>query len=282
MPSQSSNPKINNECGDELKHTMYREVSVAPFKVSIEAFYNKFWAAGKYGSAATNDDECARAGAIVAALHYCGILPHVSGNRTVLDVGCGRGWLTALLSDFGCVVGIDPVSAGPIRARELFPKIDFRIADTDTLIKEGGAATFDIVVSSEVIEHIHSAAQNRFFQDLFTLLKPGGCAVLTTPRGELWEWYKAHGNGFQPVEAWIFENDLQEMARTAGFQVLVQRRIFVGGYPYCTPARLLGVRHWRQCVRVLSRLSLIRRVVDHFGIYQILGLKRPGNRGDTI
>ena len=44
--------------------------------------------------------------------------------------------------------------------------------------------TFDLVVSSEVIEHLDAAAKIAFVQDLYRLVAPGGWVVLTTPNAQ--------------------------------------------------------------------------------------------------
>ncbi len=40
---------------------------------------------------------------------------------------------------------------------------------------------FDIVVSSEVIEHLDAEAKCNFIDELFRLTKPGGCVAVSTP-----------------------------------------------------------------------------------------------------
>jgi len=44
--------------------------------------------------------------------------------------------------------------------------------------------TFDLIVSSEVIEHLDAATKISFVQDLHRLVAPGGWVVLTTPNAQ--------------------------------------------------------------------------------------------------
>src|SRR5690606_25728399 len=43
----------------------------------------------------------------------------------ILDLGCGRGWMSNLLAKYGEVVGCDPVSGVIEYAKELYPALTF-------------------------------------------------------------------------------------------------------------------------------------------------------------
>jgi 2-polyprenyl-3-methyl-5-hydroxy-6-metoxy-1,4-benzoquinol methylase len=100
--------------------------------------------------------------------------------RKVLDLGCGNGTLCGALSAAGFeVVGCDPSEAGIEFARHTYPHIPFHrlgVYDDPALLGHGG---FDLVVSTEVIEHIFlPRALPRFASKV---LRKGGHLVLTTP-----------------------------------------------------------------------------------------------------
>src|SRR5207302_3854662 len=92
-------------------------------------------------------------------------MPHVLAfagrlmpNTRVLDVGCGNGFLCGEFLKRGCeVVGIDLSKQGIELARRTYPSGRFELlgADTDILERLGEDA-FDIVVSTEVAEHLYS------------------------------------------------------------------------------------------------------------------------------
>ena len=98
-----------------------------------------------------------------------------------LDVGCGNGYLANWFAEKGCaVVGIDPSGSGMEQARRAYPRVRFEqlVADEHLLGKLGEPA-FDLVVSTEVVEHLY--APREWAQGMFHCLRPGGRLVCTTP-----------------------------------------------------------------------------------------------------
>jgi SAM-dependent methyltransferase len=55
----------------------------------------------------------------------------------ILDLGCGRGWLTNLLSNYGEVIGIEPVKAVVDYGKSLFPSLNLITGTTKTLLERG-------------------------------------------------------------------------------------------------------------------------------------------------
>jgi 2-polyprenyl-3-methyl-5-hydroxy-6-metoxy-1,4-benzoquinol methylase len=102
------------------------------------------------------------------------------GTR-VLDVGCGNGSAAGLFLARGCtVVGIDLSESGIEIARKSYPSGRFEILPADDHIREHLCEPpFDIIVSTEVIEHLY--APRPYVQGCFKALKPGGRFICTTP-----------------------------------------------------------------------------------------------------
>jgi len=241
----------------------------------VDTFYRDYWRSPAWGGAELNEDEVARATAILEMLRRTFRSAHGTVSPPeILDIGCGRGWLTAMLSRLGHARGIDPTGSSVARARELFPMVDFRQREVQELLDELGPCRFDCVVSSEVIEHVRDQQKPAFLRSIYTLLKKGGHALLTTPRGELWEWYKNTSPGLQPVEHWIGERELDHLAQLQLFQIVERSRIFVPGYPYCLPARLLGIRRLRRLSDPIRCAWPVRNLAARVGVYQILLLRR--------
>jgi 2-polyprenyl-6-hydroxyphenyl methylase/3-demethylubiquinone-9 3-methyltransferase len=106
--------------------------------------------------------------------------PFTQGTR-VLDVGCGNGYLANWFADQGCsVVGIDPSGSGMDQARKAYPRVRFEqlIAD-EHLLEKLAEPAFDLVVSTEVVEHLYSPRD--WARGIRHCLRPGGRLVCTTP-----------------------------------------------------------------------------------------------------
>ena len=159
-----------------------------------EPFYESFWRSARWGAAEPNEDERSRLAAITDLLTGCDV-----GERPrILDLGCGRGWLSRALAARGEILGADVTAAAVERARELFPGLRFERADVEGLLASCGEASFDLVVSSEVLEHVGDGDKPAFLRGVHRLLRPGGHAILTTPRGELWPAWQRSRDGDSP------------------------------------------------------------------------------------
>lgn len=81
---------------------------------------------------------------------YLWALPRVEGKR-VVDVGCGSGYGTLLLSwAAASVIGIDLDPTAIAHARQQFPEVDFREAAADEPLGD----EVDLAVCFEVLEHV--------------------------------------------------------------------------------------------------------------------------------
>ncbi len=105
------------------------------------------------------------------------ILP---GTR-VLDVGCGNGYTCGEFLKLGCqVTGIDLSVQGVELARETYPQGRFEVLPADDrLLANLQEEPFDLVVSTEVVEHLY--APRSYASGCFKALKPGGRFICSTP-----------------------------------------------------------------------------------------------------
>jgi SAM-dependent methyltransferase len=107
-------------------------------------------------------------------------LPHTDVGR-VLEVGCNTG----LLLDYvhrvwgADVVGLEPSVYGQAGAQRFGLTIE--PCYTSDLLA-AGTEPFDLVLSTEVIEHVTDPAQ--FMRELRALVRPGGVAFVTTPNAD--------------------------------------------------------------------------------------------------
>ena len=199
--------------------------------MSSDAFYvNLFVNAPAWSAPQPNTDEAARWSKIAAFLEYIlrDIQQREPGRRLrILDVGCGRGWLTNLATMYGTCEGVEPVAGVVDHARRLFPHLRFEAGTAEIVANRADFQPYDVILTSEVIEHVPHGQKENFLAQLFRLLTPDGYVVLTTPRGEMWEQWKTIAPPNQPVEDWVSEEQLRALFTSQGFIEMGLDRIHV-------------------------------------------------------
>ena len=118
--------------------------------------------------------------------HHAYLLPSIDRflgapcNRSIFEIGFGNGSVANHFASNGFKVsGIEPSHDGVRIARKLYPHLD--------QLHQGNAyeplaeryGTFSIVISLEVIEHVY--APRKLVASAYSLLKPGGILILSTP-----------------------------------------------------------------------------------------------------
>lgn len=104
-------------------------------------------------------------------------LKRASAKR-VFDLGCGNGSTAERLSHRYQVRGVDPSEDGIREAQRAYPHLELRTGSTyDDLASRYGV--FDAVISLEVVEHVYEP--RRWAHTLFSLVRPGGTAIVSTP-----------------------------------------------------------------------------------------------------
>ncbi len=114
------------------------------------------------------------------------VILRLAGKMTpgmrILDLGCGNGSMAALFANEGCsVLGVDPSKQGVAHARSRnLPNTQFMEGlATPDLINQLGVEPFDMVISTEVVEHLY--APRDWAACAFHALRPGGAAICSTP-----------------------------------------------------------------------------------------------------
>jgi SAM-dependent methyltransferase len=108
---------------------------------------------------------------------YRFVLPLVTG-ATVLEVGCGEGYGTALLAGAARrVLGLDYDALTVAHATATYPRVRFVRANLAALPVPSGSA--DVVAALQVIEHVWNHPE--FVRECLRALRPGGRLVVTTP-----------------------------------------------------------------------------------------------------
>jgi 2-polyprenyl-3-methyl-5-hydroxy-6-metoxy-1,4-benzoquinol methylase len=109
---------------------------------------------------------------------FVALVEKIDGVRTICDLGCGNGHIAGRLGLHGYqVTGIDASRSGIRIAQQTYPEVKF----VEALINRdlNGLQTFDLVISSDVIEHLYRPSD--LLEAAGSLLKPGGHILLGTP-----------------------------------------------------------------------------------------------------
>lgn len=125
-------------------------------------------------------------------------------NKDVLDVACGEGYGSSLISEVAkTVTGVDiDIESVKFAARNYGKdNLDFVSASASQIPFQDHS--FDVVVSYETIEHID--AHLEFMSEVKRLLRPNGILVISSPNRPIYSDKKNHTNPFH-----IKELDLEE------------------------------------------------------------------------
>ena len=165
------------------------------------------------------------------------LLPHLTPDAKILDVGCGPGTITAGLADRvpqGHVTGLDAAQEVIEQAREVAgdrANLDFATGDVYALDYPDDA--FDVVQAHQVLQHLGDPV--RALREMRRVTKPGGLVAVRDGDfgGMTWypqlpildEWrtlYKrvARGNGGEPdggrrVHVWAREAGLTDVTNSS-------------------------------------------------------------------
>jgi 2-polyprenyl-6-hydroxyphenyl methylase/3-demethylubiquinone-9 3-methyltransferase len=113
--------------------------------------------------------------------HVFALAGELQPGTRVLDVGCGNGYTCGAFLRRGCqVVGLDLSEQGIALARQSYPAGRFELmAADDQILEKLGEAPFDLVISTEVVEHLYDPRS--YARGCIAALKPGGRFICSTP-----------------------------------------------------------------------------------------------------
>lgn len=107
-------------------------------------------------------------------------------GKKVLDIGCGSGLylLTFLKLGAEFVAGQDISQSSVNSANQTcleqgFQNFSIKVGNCENLLFENNS--FDLVFSGDVFEHINYEQKEKFVNEIFRVLKPGGVFVVKTP-----------------------------------------------------------------------------------------------------
>jgi 2-polyprenyl-3-methyl-5-hydroxy-6-metoxy-1,4-benzoquinol methylase len=196
--------------------------------MEAEDFYKKLFLENpKWSNKYPNHDETCRWSKISEFLSLIVTIQikKFKSNIRILDLGCGRGWLTNLASIYGYVEGVDPIASSIRQAKKNFPAINFYVGTAADLIKLNNFEPYDIIISSEVIEHVIDKIN--FVNEIVKCLKKDGYVIISTPRGEEYNKWLRMKLEKQPIEKWISEKDLYRIFLRKNFIPIYHDRVYI-------------------------------------------------------
>ena len=150
---------------------------------------------------------------------YEELLSEPCHGKLALDAGCGTGWFSQAAEQRGArVVALD-----------LGPRLLARVAQKCHAMRTAGSIlelpfaddTFDLVISSEVLEHIPDAGGA--IREFHRVLKPGGVLLLTTPNKRwhfaIWWATTLRLRPYRGLENWVGWSELQRLLNHAGLTI---------------------------------------------------------------
>ncbi len=107
---------------------------------------------------------------------------NLSGNKKVLDVGCGRGFYLKVLAF--CWPGLDLYGLDLKQkyletAKHFLGKTPVHLLNGDATAMPFPDNFFDRVIASEILEHLKD--DNKAIEQIYRVLRPGGIALITVP-----------------------------------------------------------------------------------------------------
>ena len=158
---------------------------------------------------------------------YAIVSDYVGDRARVLDAGCGS---TQLLNRFPQAIGMDYSR----RKLRFMRRPGRRLVNGSTRHLPFRSGAFDVVISSQVIEHL--PADPRIFEELDRCLRPGGTLVLGTVDYGRWQWplierlyavFKPTGYAHEHITHYTHRN-LTDIIRGLGMSVEGSRYICGG------------------------------------------------------
>lgn len=136
-------------------------------------------------------------------------------HPNILDFGCGTGWLSEMLANFGPTTGVDLAESVIATAKSRSPHITYIAGDIFQIPLPNNH--FDIVVSQEVIAHVTDQAA--YLDRVAQVLKPQGYLIITTPNKFIIDRGDFPPQPPEHIERWLTMRKFKRLLRSR-FQLL--------------------------------------------------------------
>ena len=135
------------------------------------------------------------------------------GTLDVLDAGCGTGGNSAHLQSYGSVTGVDFSDDGlQLAAR----RPGLRLARASVEALPFADASFDLVLSNDVLCHLGVASDAAAVREFTRILRPGGVLYLQLPA---YEWLRSHHDEAVHTEHRYSAAEVRALLEAGGLRV---------------------------------------------------------------
>lgn len=148
--------------------------------------------------------------AMVEHLHRYAIAAEYVKGKVVLDIACGEGYGSNLLSkSASAVTGID-IDVNTInKASKKYSSNNLKFIQGRVEAIPAPDNSFDVVVSFETLEH--SFDHEKIFSEMKRVLKPGGLLIISTPEKKYYTDLPGSHNSFHLKE--VYEHEFTKLLR---------------------------------------------------------------------
>jgi SAM-dependent methyltransferase len=155
-------------------------------------------------------------------LHRYFLARELSRDKEVLDIASGEGYGSALLAQTASsVVGVEIDAEVVAHATQAYSRPNLRFVHGDARAIPLPAASVDVVVSFETIEHLYE--QERFIAEVRRVLRPDGVFIVSTPDRDVYSPPDSPANPFHVRELTISEFEQALRNHFAHVDCLLQR-----------------------------------------------------------
>lgn len=116
------------------------------------------------------------------------IISHIKKSDRIIEFGCGTGYMiTFPLRKMGYdIIGVDIDKKSIAYGGEIFQKEGLDLNNLKDVDIASLDITADVIIASEVLEHIPSEEMDETLEMLYSKLRPGGKILVTVPNGFGW------------------------------------------------------------------------------------------------
>lgn len=191
----------------DLEDRKHQSLYVEAIKKTVQPFYDTISYSLEQNNAAAYDtlwanEAASRVYAGPARRLLWAKIAHfvVQDSGFVLDIGCGNGSLLALLIQKSGqkaenLYGLDYSAEAIKQAKSRIPAANFSQGDAQNL--DFPANYFEIALACETLEHVENP--ELVLQEIYRVLKPKGCLIITIPNGDLDTW-RGHSHFWNEVK----------------------------------------------------------------------------------